>query len=55
MNAIRLSLRSFLYKIVRKLMPKDYIKERAERGSREKFEAALSQVADVEPVEGNEL
>jgi very-short-patch-repair endonuclease len=31
------------------------LEERAERGSREKFEAALSQVAELEPVEGDEL
>jgi hypothetical protein len=37
------------------LMTEDYLKERAKRGSREKFEAALSQVADIEPVEGDEL
>jgi len=33
------------------LMTEEYLSERAERGSREKFEAALSPVADVEPVE----
>ena len=37
------------------LMTEDYLKERAGRGSREKFEAALSQVADVEPLEGDEV
>jgi hypothetical protein len=55
MSAINFQLRKFLYKIVRMIITKDYLKERAKRGSREKFEAALSQVADVEPVEGDEL
>jgi hypothetical protein len=33
----------------------EYLSERAKRGSREKFEAALAKVPDVEPVEGDEL
>lgn len=31
------------------LMTEDYLRERASRGSRAKYEAALSQVPDVEP------
>lgn len=31
------------------LMTLDYLQERAERGSREKFEAALARLPDVEP------
>lgn len=37
------------------LQTEDYLNERAKRGSREKFEAALAQVADVDPVDGDEL
>jgi hypothetical protein len=37
------------------LQTEDYLKERAKRASREKFEAALAQVADIDPVEGDEL
>jgi hypothetical protein len=33
------------------LMTEDYLGERARRGSRAKFEAALAQVPDVEPDE----
>ncbi|HEU4556735.1 MAG TPA: YlcI/YnfO family protein [Longimicrobium sp.] len=33
------------------LMTEDYLGERARRGSRAKYEAALAQVPDVEPVE----
>jgi uncharacterized protein (DUF1778 family) len=32
------------------LMTLDYLEERAKRGSREKFEAALAKLPDVEPV-----
>jgi hypothetical protein len=31
------------------LMTEDYLSERAKRGSRAKFDAALAKVADVEP------
>lgn len=31
------------------LLTEDYLKERAQRGSREGFEAAMAKVADVEP------
>lgn len=31
------------------LMTLDYLEERAKRGSRERYEAALAQVPDVEP------
>lgn len=33
------------------LMTEDYLQERARRGSRAKYEAALAQVPDVEPDE----
>lgn len=33
------------------LLTEDYLKERAERGSRKTYEQALSQVPDVEPEE----
>ena len=36
-------------------MTVDYLKERAERGSREKFLQALSKVPDAEPDEGDHL
>jgi uncharacterized protein (DUF433 family) len=34
---------------------KDYIADRAKRGNRAKFDAALAKVADVEPEEGDKL
>jgi len=37
------------------LMTEAYLKERAQRGSRAKYEAALSQVPDVEPEEYDRL
>jgi hypothetical protein len=37
------------------LMAEDYLEERAARGSREKFEAAMSKVADIEPLEEDKL
>ncbi len=37
------------------LMAEEYIQERARRGSQEKFERAMSKVADVEPVEKDRL
>jgi hypothetical protein len=37
------------------LMTEDYLVERGKRGSREKFEAALAQVADIEPEEHDKL
>lgn len=37
------------------LMTEDYLSERAERGDRAKFEAALAKVADVEPDDFDEL
>ena len=37
------------------LLTQVYLEERARRGSKEKFRKALSKVADVEPVEGDEL
>jgi hypothetical protein len=37
------------------LMTVDYLKERAQRGSRQKFEAILANVPDVEPEEHDRL
>ena len=37
------------------MMTVDYLEARAERGKREKFEAALDKVADVEPDEEDRL
>lgn len=37
------------------LLTEEYLEERAQRGSREKFEKALSKVRDREPGPGDEL
>ncbi len=37
------------------LLTEDYLQERAHRGSRAKYEAALAQVPDVEPEERDRL
>lgn len=37
------------------LLTEQYLQERAARGSREKYEAALAEVADVEPEEYDRL
>lgn len=37
------------------LMTEDYLRERAARGSREAYDAALARVADVEPDEHDRL
>lgn len=37
------------------LMTVEYLEERAKRGSREKYEAVLAKVADVEPEEYDRL
>ncbi len=37
------------------LMTEEYLAERAQRGSRTKFEAALAKVADAEPDEADRL
>jgi uncharacterized protein (DUF1778 family) len=37
------------------LMTVEYLEERAKRGSREKFEAALARLPDVEPAEEDKL
>lgn len=37
------------------LMTEEYLQERARRGSRERFEAALAQVPDVEPEDYDRL
>ena len=37
------------------LLTLDYLEQRAARGSREKFDAALATVPDVEPVEEDRL
>lgn len=36
------------------LLTEEYLGERAQRGAREKYERALSQVPDVEPMPGDE-
>ena len=37
------------------LMTVDYLEERAKRGTRAKFEAALQRLPDVEPADGDKL
>ncbi len=37
------------------LMTVDYLEERAKRGSRQRFEAALKRLPDVEPVDDDKL
>jgi hypothetical protein len=37
------------------LMTEEYLGERAQRGSREKFQSALAKVADVEPAEDDRV
>jgi len=37
------------------LMTEDYLEARAERGSRAKFETAMSKVADIEPLKDDQL
>ena len=37
------------------LLTEEYLEQRAERGSREKYERALSQVPDVEPDERDRI
>jgi len=37
------------------LMTQEYLSERAERGSREKFENAMAKVADTEPEEYDKI
>lgn len=37
------------------LMTEEYLNERAKRGSRKKFEAALSRVPDVEPEDNDRI
>jgi hypothetical protein len=37
------------------LMTEEYLQERARRGSRERYEAALAEVPDVEPEEYDRL
>jgi hypothetical protein len=37
------------------LMTVDYLEERAKRGTREKFEAALQRLPDVEPADEDKL
>jgi hypothetical protein len=36
-------------------MTEDYLAERAKRGSREKYEAVLAKVRDIEPEENDRL
>ena len=37
------------------LLTEEYLKRRAERGSREKFEAALARIPDVAPADGDAI
>lgn len=37
------------------LMTEDYLAERAKRGSKEKFDAVMAKIADVEPLEYDKL
>lgn len=37
------------------LMTEDHLRQRAQRGDRDKFERAMAKVAKVKPVEGDEL
>ena len=37
------------------LATEDYLNERAKRGDRQKFESALSKIADIEPEERDKL
>lgn len=37
------------------LMTEDYLEARAARGSKEKFEAAMSKAAEIEPLEEDKL
>jgi len=46
---------SALAEKVSAFLTRKYLEERANRGSKEKFKKALSKVADVEPVGGDEL
>ena len=52
-------LRCFMKQIVTRLwqmlFARNYLEQRAKRGSREKFECALSRVPDVEPEEYDKL
>jgi hypothetical protein len=43
------------YVKVSALMAEDYLAERAARGNRAKFEAAMAKVADIEPEEYDRL
>ncbi|HEX3034656.1 MAG TPA: DUF6290 family protein [Thermodesulfobacteriota bacterium] len=48
-------INSALAEKVSAFLTKEYLEERAKRGSREKFRKALSKVADVEPAEDDKL
>ncbi len=48
-------INSALAEKVSAFLTKEYLEERAKRGSREKFRKALSKVADVEPDEDDKL
>ena len=37
------------------LMTSDYLEDRAERGSKKKFDSALSQIPDTSPIDGDAL
>ena len=57
--ALPFLLRCFMKQIVTRLwqmlFARNYLEQRAKRGSREKFERALSRVPDVEPEEHDKL
>lgn len=48
------SMDKFLMMAIEK-MASDYLADRAQRGSREKYEAALAQVPDIEPEDYDRL
>lgn len=48
-------INSALAEKVSAFLTKEYLEERAKKGSREKFRKALSKVADVEPAEDGKL
>jgi hypothetical protein len=48
-------LPNYFLKKISALMTEEYLAARAERGSRDKFERAMQNVADVEPAEHDRL
>ena len=55
MRQLRILSIGILVKTFLSLMTEEYLAERAKRGSREKFDAALAKVADIEPEEHDKL